>query len=42
MLDDVLEQKFEHTHMVNRMLIKRSQLHPLMNATAAGGNRIAT
>ena len=29
-------------YIVKRMLIRRSQLHPVMNAAAAGGNRIAT
>ena len=30
------------THIVNRMLMSKSQLHPVMNKTAAGGSRIAT
>ena len=30
------------THRVRRKLVSRSLLHPVMNAAAAGGNRMAT
>jgi hypothetical protein len=30
------------THIVKQILMSRSQLHPVMNPAAAGGNRIAT
>lgn len=37
-----LEQPRQITHRVSRMLMRRSQLQPVMNAAAAGGKRIAT
>lgn len=30
------------TYIVKRMLMSKSQLHPVMKAAAAGGNKIAT
>ena len=35
-------QQSKKAYMVNKILMSKSQLHPVMKAAAAGGKRIAT
>lgn len=35
-------EKIRDAHMVKQILMSKSQLHPVMNAAAAGGKMIAT
>jgi hypothetical protein len=40
--NDMGKKKGIPSYMVRQMLIRRSQLQPVMNATAAGGKKMAT